>query len=51
MAFMQSFEKYRSDIVGWVIIAFGAFIILVAILGLLGALFRLKLLLGFVTPK
>lgn len=51
MAFMKSFEKYRSDIVGWAVIAVGAFIIAVAILGLVGAIFRLRLLLGFVTPK
>lgn len=51
MAFMESFEKYHSDYVGWAIIALGGFIILVAILGLLGAIFKFRLFLGFVTPK
>ena len=50
MAFMKSFEKYRSDYVGPAIIAFGGLVILVAIVGLVGAVFKLRLCLGIVTP-
>ena len=49
MAFMQSFEKYHSDYVGYAIIAFGGAVILVGILGLAGAICKMRLCLGFVT--